>query len=606
MSHWTRRFIAGLVMALAGPAAADEQPPVADQRLVDKVDASVVAVVHARGSGSGFIISSDGYILSNGHVISRNDPEDPTRAQENVTVVLNDDRKFAARVLGFSMDPDVALLKIEPDAPLVPVEIGDLSTIRTGMICYAVGTPGGLKRTYTSGILSNIDRTDLNTFTTVLQTDAAINAGNSGGPLFDEFGRVLGLNTYARRGANNIGFTIPIDVALEMQEQFRQHGRFVRAELSLAVLGELYDDLAEALGVERGILVQHVEPGTPVAEAGLERGDVIVAFDGASASARNRAEFLDWNWALTLRTPGTSVEVEALRGRGEAVERVSLVLPLTELHPIPPRGLQRGELITHSYPGLGFSYRELELHTRLNMNLPEYEGVLVVNVDRDSVTHRAGLQSGRIIKHVNGVATADVATFDRVLEAALAARTPIIPLVHASQSHTYRTALAPRYELSGKRALLILPEAGFEYIELLRRSLVSAGVEVEIETFEADRDSEWLEQAGSADLLVLCGGETVSPMDSDPVLWEAIRRVHSNEGVLAAVGASSLAFLRAEPELAARRMTTSERVSNQALDLQANYTGRGVERDGRLVTTTGRTRDIVRSFARALLTAGAL
>ncbi|MEX2606817.1 MAG: trypsin-like peptidase domain-containing protein, partial [Kiritimatiellia bacterium] len=180
------------------------------EEIMEKVDPSVVSIQHEKAGGTGFIISEDGHILTNGHVVMGDDPELPTEPARRITIILNDDRKYSARVLGFSLDPDVALLKIDSFTPLIPVEFADSREAAVGQRVFAVGTPVGLKRTFTSGILSNVRRTDLATETVVFQTDAAINSGNSGGPLFDRDGRVLGVNTYASRGQNNLGFTIPI------------------------------------------------------------------------------------------------------------------------------------------------------------------------------------------------------------------------------------------------------------------------------------------------------------------------------------------------------------------------------------------------------------
>jgi S1-C subfamily serine protease len=219
--------------------------------------------------------------------------------------VLSNEEKYPARVIGFSMDPDVSLLKIEAGHPLQPVEFADSRAAQVGQRCFAVGTPVGLKRTFTGGLLSNVDRADLGTETKVFQTDAAINPGNSGGPLFDHEGRVLGLNTYASSGNNNLGFTIPIHVAAVLKEHFLKHGRFVRAVLPYYLSGELYDELARALGVERGVLINYVLPDSPAAAAGLRDGDVIVEIDGQPCGARTVAEALDIDWELMTRPLGS-------------------------------------------------------------------------------------------------------------------------------------------------------------------------------------------------------------------------------------------------------------------------------------------------------------
>ena len=220
-----------LAVALSRAEAAEPMAGTQDipDAVVRKVDPSVVAIQHERAVGSGFIVSPDGYILSNGHVVQGNDDEDPTQPAKAITVVLSNEQKFPARVIGFSMDPDVSLLKIEAGRPLQPVEFADSRAVHVGQRCFAVGTPVGLKRTFTGGLLSNVERADLGTETIVFQTDAAINPGNSGGPLFDHEGRVLGINTYASQGNNNLGFTIPIHVAVVLRDHFLRQGRFVRA-----------------------------------------------------------------------------------------------------------------------------------------------------------------------------------------------------------------------------------------------------------------------------------------------------------------------------------------------------------------------------------------
>ncbi|MDT8390121.1 MAG: trypsin-like peptidase domain-containing protein [Lentisphaeria bacterium] len=588
-----------LVGQLSYVVRAQEATHVIPDAIVQKVGPSVVAIQHRRAGGSGFIISADGYILSNGHVVTRNDPEFPTEAEESVTVILDDERKYSATVIGFSMDPDVSLLKINPDEPLKPVEFADSRRVTTGQKCFAVGTPVGLKRTFTSGILSNVDRADLGTFTKVLQTDAAINQGNSGGPLFDENGRVLGINTYAR-GGNNLGFTIPIHVALTLKDHFLAHGRFVRSGFWFCLLGETYDELAETLGVSGGVIVHHVEPGTTVAEAGLRSGDVIVAVDGAPCAPRTHAEFLDFNWDLSTREPGTTVQVTVSRDEGGKRVPVSLRLPVSEFDQVPPGGLQPGNLITYSYQALGFGYQEIALLTRIYYNLTDHQGVIVTGVDGNSAAAEAGIGHYDIITHINDEPVTDVASFERLLEARLADRTPVIPMTIQRRSHTYRTALAPRYELGGKTAVALVPRGGFEYLEMLRRELLADGADVVIRTVEPGAFSAADIDLEDVDMVVLCDSAPSSELITNEEVFTVIRAAHAKERVLAAVGASSLALVKAEPALLDKRVTTSPDAAGDAVKLGATYTGKDVEEESKIVTTTGRNRRVMKMFVKKL------
>ncbi|MFO1524164.1 MAG: trypsin-like peptidase domain-containing protein [Kiritimatiellia bacterium] len=293
----TLHRISFAALLAATPVAADEDVKAAPTvsaddtagipaSVVAKVDPSVVAIKHERAQGSGFILTADGYIISNGHVVRGEDPEDPLLPAESITVQLFDDRMFRATVVGFWMDPDVSLLKIDPDTPLAPAELADSRAVRTGQRCFAVGNPKGLKRTYTGGLISNIERTDLGTEVPVLQTDAAINPGNSGGPLFDMEGRVIGINTYALTQSNNLGFTIPTHVLMAVQERIAMHGRFVRGELGNLLVREM-DNPCATTGVKSGLMVHYVEPRA-AAKAGLRSGDVITGVDGSWSCAPAR------------------------------------------------------------------------------------------------------------------------------------------------------------------------------------------------------------------------------------------------------------------------------------------------------------------------------
>jgi serine protease Do len=230
----------------------------------------------SRSLGSGFIISPDGYILTNAHVID---------AADEITVKLTDKREYKAKMIGADKRTDVALIKIEPSAPLPIVKFADASRLKVGEWVVAIGSPFGFENTVTAGIVSAKGRSlPQENFVPFIQTDVAINPGNSGGPLFNMRGEVVGMNSqiYSRTGGYmGLAFAIPIDVALDIQKQLREKGRVSRGRIGV-VIQEVSKDLATSFGLDRprGALVNSVEKGSPADKAGVEATDIIVKFDG--------------------------------------------------------------------------------------------------------------------------------------------------------------------------------------------------------------------------------------------------------------------------------------------------------------------------------------
>ncbi len=233
-----------------------------------------------RGLGSGFIISSDGYLMTNHHVVD---------GSEQITVTLADKREFSAKLIGSDQRTDVAVLKIEASG-LPAVKIGDSNKLRVGEWVIAIGSPFGLESTVTAGIVSAKAR-ETGEFLPFIQTDVAVNPGNSGGPLINLRGEVVGINSqiFTTSGAfAGISFAIPIDEAMRVQEQLRTTGRVIRGRIGVTI-GAVSREVAEAIGLAKaqGALVTNVDPEGPAAKAGVEAGDVVLRFDGKAIDSQS-------------------------------------------------------------------------------------------------------------------------------------------------------------------------------------------------------------------------------------------------------------------------------------------------------------------------------
>ncbi len=603
---------------LLQPAAQENAPAETSsdipREIISKVDPSVVSIQHERAGGTGFIISEDGYILSNGHVVRGSDAEDPTRPAKSITVILNDERKFPAKVLGWSMDPDVALLKIEGEG-FQPVQFGDSRNVQVGQKCFAVGTPSGLRRTFTSGILSNVERTDLNTETVVFQTDAAINQGNSGGPLFDQQGHVLGINTYGFQGRNNLGFTIPIHVALDMIDDLKTRGRFVRSLVPLYFTSEIYDELAQTLGVESGVLITWVMPGSEAEALGLKSGDILTAIDGNSVNARSKADLLKLEWDQSVREGGEETTLTVLRGKQGEREEITFETTLKEMGLLPQFGRHAGEILEHRYAALGLGVKELvDLHHLIHETPADSSGVLVQYVEDNSTADRAGIQKLDIIHSVRGKEINSLTEFRQELETALQENDLAIQIEITRKKLDVVTALAPDYALKGKKIVLLAAATEHEFVDVMMRELLAKGADLEIcvpgksalvrpgleSKLAADVDVSDASALEDVDLLLIAGGEgSRSLLKNEEVLSWVKDRIE-NKKLLATVGSAGLIPIKAMGGKLELKITLPSADSSRALLQGATYTGNDIEKDGSLHSSTGEERDVIRKFINSL------
>ena len=271
------------------------------------------------GLGSGVIVSPDGYILTNNHVVG---------GAEEIHVTLMDKREFTAKVIGKDAKTDLALIKIDSKDPLPVAELGNSDATDVGDWVVAIGNPFGFTLTTTAGIISAKGRMLGGNYDDFIQTDASINPGNSGGPLFNTSGQVIGINTaiYSRTGTNaGIGFAIPVNLAKHVMDQLKSHGRVVRGWLGVEIQ-EVTADLAQSFGLAKpeGALVASIDKDGPAAKSGLERGDVVLKFDGKDVHDEHELPVLVADTPINKKVPGrghAQRQASEPRGDGRRVER---------------------------------------------------------------------------------------------------------------------------------------------------------------------------------------------------------------------------------------------------------------------------------------------
>jgi serine protease Do len=355
-----------------------------------------------RSLGSGFIVSNDGYIVTNAHVID---------AADTVTVRLSNKEEYKAKVIGVDDQTDVALIKINAPHPLPTLPLGVSADLQVGDWVIAIGNPFGLEQTVTAGIVSAKGRViGAGPYDDFIQTDASINPGNSGGPLLNLKGHVVGINAaiFSQSGGNiGIGFAVPIDLAKSILTQLKETGKVTRGWLGVAIQ-DVTPELAKAFGLTepKGALVAEVAPGGPADTAGIERGDVILSFNGVPIPDSHTLP------PLVAQTPvGERVDVTVLRHGAEKTLTVTLG-ELTNQQAEAESGEEGGET-------WGLSVANLTAETRRQFQLEgDQHGVVVTNVASGSPAELAGIQPGDVIEEVDRQKVNSVKAFKKALVAA--------------------------------------------------------------------------------------------------------------------------------------------------------------------------------------------
>ncbi len=397
----------------------------------------------ARSQGSGVLVSADGYVLTNAHVVAMLNTETAaTDLASSVRVTMADDRVYDATIVGADLGTDIALLKIDarrlPFAPL-----GDSDLVRVGEWVMAIGAPFGLQNTVSAGIVSALGRANLvgraqTAYQDFVQTDAAINPGNSGGPLVNLRGEVVGINTAIATGGglnpsfSGVGFAVPANLAGRVMEQLREHGHIIRGYLGVTVQN-LSRDLIDGYDLDpmlRGAIINTVTPDGPALEAGVEPGDIVIGTD--DTPLESQADFLQ---RVANKAPGDEIVLNVLRNDEDGYADVDVPVMLTERP-------DEAEILVSRLNGgrngrnngddpdardeagemgalkLGLRVTELDERLSRQLNIPsEIEGVVVTAVAPNSPSARAGLDQGDVIRRVGRVRISSLEEFDAAISA---------------------------------------------------------------------------------------------------------------------------------------------------------------------------------------------
>ncbi|HJZ72923.1 MAG TPA: Do family serine endopeptidase [Vicinamibacterales bacterium] len=363
-----------------------------------------------RGAGSGFVIDADGSILTNNHVVDR---------AERITVKLSDGRTMRARLIGADPDTDIALIKVDGQSGLPVAPLGDSASLRMGEWVCAIGNPLGYEHTVTVGVVSFLGRKLFDmSLDNYIQTDAAINFGNSGGPLINSRGEVIGINAAISSRASSIGFAVPINGAAAVLPQLRARGRVSRGYMGVG-LRDVDADLERSLklSVDHGALVQDITTGSPADRAGLRPYDVITSLDDRPIS--NDDQLIR---EISARAPGTAARLRLVRdGRDQTLTVKLAERPARERAdkadntPPPP---DRTKSDPDALP-LGLMVRDIDRQTADRLELPrQVHGVLITRVEPMSASFDGGIERGTVLLEINRQAVESVADYRRLARTA--------------------------------------------------------------------------------------------------------------------------------------------------------------------------------------------
>jgi len=374
-----------------------------------------------QGGGSGFIFSEDGLILTNHHVVEDAD---------EIIVRLADRREYEAELVGSDAATDIAVLRIDADS-LPTLEFGESGNLRPGEWVIAIGSPFQFEQSVTAGIISAKGRTQSQQqYVPFIQSDVAINRGNSGGPLIRTDGTVVGINSWILSSSGgNIGlsFAIPIEVAESSVEQLLEYGRVVRGYLGVGI-EVISRQKADALNLDRpaGALVNRVEPGSAAERAGIEVGDVIVSFNG-----RDIDVFSDLPPMVGMVRPGTEVEIEISRWG----ERRTLEVTIDQLEETVDTGSGERPADVEPSNALGLAVEPIDSETRRQLGDPD-GGVLVTNVESDNA-YRAGVRRGQVILMINNRPVSGIDDFNDIVDDLSSGQTIALLLQRSDGSTTF-------------------------------------------------------------------------------------------------------------------------------------------------------------------------